>query len=360
MSGGSADGLPHQTEVRQHARMSRTAVLLLSLLAACTFHSAAPLESDDDPGDGDNPGDPNDPDGDGAAAADNCPDIANADQKDEDGDGIGDACDNCAAIANPARETVGAPRPVQRDHDADGRGDECDLCPHLAAAADGDRDSDLIGDACDPEPDLQNPAPYWNGFYEAPGDEWNAVSGAGSEDDWELAELDGKVGWRQRVLDGNRHQLLLDGDRQEHFVQSSVVLTEIQSGVTLPSATITYGFYRQSGVDYFFSCGPRRNATTDTNLIVAAVQNTGTDLDSRSTAWTGNFVGAPIDITARGDRVNGGGPQTGDTSLACDTSGSAEVTLGSTLFPDGRIGLRTFGATAWFDYIFAVEPRPRN
>jgi hypothetical protein len=31
----------------------------------------------------------------------------------------------------------------------------------------------------------------------------------------------------------------------------------------------------------------------------------------------------------------------------------------STARPDGQVGLRTFGMTAWFDYIFVVEPRPR-
>ena len=28
------------------------------------------------------------------------------------------------------------------------------------------------------------------------------------------------------------------------------------------------------------------------------------------------------------------------------------------LFPDGTFGLRTFGARAWFDYVFFVEPVP--
>lgn len=78
-----------------------------------------------------------DRDGDGrAAAADNCPFVANRDQADGDGDGVGDACDDCPASSSAN----------QSDLDGDGKGDVCD----------DDGDGDGLANAQDNCPSVPN------------------------------------------------------------------------------------------------------------------------------------------------------------------------------------------------------------
>ncbi|MBL8913268.1 MAG: thrombospondin type 3 repeat-containing protein [Archangium sp.] len=73
---------------------------------------------------------PVDTDGDGVTdTADNCPNDANANQRDTDADGEGDACDG--------------------DDDADQVPDEDDNCPLIANTTQLDTDGDRVGDACD-------------------------------------------------------------------------------------------------------------------------------------------------------------------------------------------------------------------
>jgi len=59
---------------------------------------------------------------------------------DGDGDGIADVVDLCPGLASPDNG----------DQDSDLKGDPCDPCPHLSANTDADGDG--VGDACDPHP----------------------------------------------------------------------------------------------------------------------------------------------------------------------------------------------------------------
>jgi len=101
-----------------------------------------------------------DTDGDGIPdVADDCPTVADPEQRDSDHDGVGDACqgaplpdadgdgipdriDNCPTVFNPD----------QADRDGDGVGDACDNCPTVPNPDQADTDGDGAGDACDPCP----------------------------------------------------------------------------------------------------------------------------------------------------------------------------------------------------------------
>lgn len=79
-----------------------------------------------------------DSDGD-SIADDNCPSLANIDQRDSDNDGLGDACDNCPATSNRN----------QNDRDYDGVGDACDNCASHYNPNQYDDNFNGIGWVCD-------------------------------------------------------------------------------------------------------------------------------------------------------------------------------------------------------------------
>jgi hypothetical protein len=82
-----------------------------------------------------------DSDGDGVCnAVDNCPEIANPDQKDSNNNGIGDVCE-----IDPCAEHGG-------DSDGDGVCDAVDNCPEIANPDQKDSNNNGIGDVCEVDP----------------------------------------------------------------------------------------------------------------------------------------------------------------------------------------------------------------
>ena len=147
--------------------------------------------------DGDERGDRCDPDRDGDGVLnddDACADHADPDQVDTDGDGAGDACDpdddgdgvaddadNCSLVANADQadadnDGVGdaCDEPNIVDADGDGVADATDNCPDVANPRQEDSDGDALGDACDDDPETYN-------FKLRGGLRWTAGSSAGND-----------------------------------------------------------------------------------------------------------------------------------------------------------------------------------
>ena len=189
----------------------RVAVLLC--LAACSFHEHPAAVTGDAPP----PGTDGSPDA--AMVIDAAPDASST--ADTDGDTIVDSLDNCPTVANTD----------QRDWDGDHHGDACDHCPHLPSTPDPDTDGDGVGDACDPRPVTAGDAiVIWDGFYDSAGIAGWADGGTGGTGTW--AVTGGTL--VQSTTDPNQFASFYEPTNYQHvYVATSVIVGSWKANATI-------------------------------------------------------------------------------------------------------------------------------
>ena len=195
------------------------------------------------------------------------------------------------------------------------------------------------------------------GFYDAPNAaDWQTV--AGSLNDWELTSLEG-LWWKQKNPQPDRRQLTLNNlpAFREAYVDSVFRIHSIApagGATTLRSAAAVYGFAN----DFYFTCGFRHDLSNLNSEAHSAVYNGDTIVDVRAQAWNGAVLERDFHIV--GESVLRAGSGGGDSRLLCNAKAApaTDVTvnaLDSTVSPDGKLGLRTYGMVASFDYLFIVN-----
>jgi hypothetical protein len=241
---------------------------------------------------------------------------------DLDGDGVLNADDNCPTVANAD----------QRDWDHDGHGDACDHCPHLASGPDPDSDNDGVGDACDPRPGSADHRVLFEAFYDQ-----SVLTGSGA---WTINGGAWSIGSNELI---------------QKMVDASAAISPNQT-VTDVAVTVRYhitdvsSFHSEVGVSARFA-GTNSN---DACLLVAA-NNTTAHLSAFSQGNSGQATWAPGvgsgEVLTLTETVFG----TAHTCVLSDGTTSVTATAISAT-GSGVYGPLMIEGAATYDYVFVVEP----
>jgi len=318
------------------------ALYLVPLLAACSFsHGIMPGDASGSGG-GDGPGSdapmmidaklvdahPDAPPDAATIVYMDAPD-APANASDTDGDGVPDATDNCPTLANAD----------QRDHDGDGKGDVCDRCPHLASTTDPDADGDGVGDACDPRPSTAGDSrALWEGFYDASaiagwttnGGTWAVASGVLTQSSTTagIAQIGPATTW-PRVAITAGVQVITLGTSSLGFDNPAV---SIAGGVT--------------GSTQIYYCSAVAQTQNGNRIQATTINQMG--IGGGSTAWNGTLAaGSQLRLT---ETLTGGN----EGCQAVQGGTQAQVNASTGMMFSGAMRLSTTTESASFDYVFVV------
>lgn len=305
----------------------RQSLAMLALFAGCSFsHGVSGPE--DAPGAGSDTSmmiDAFVPPADMTTMVDAMPDTSTT-PTDTDGDGVADTTDNCPTVANVD----------QRDHDMDAKGDVCDKCPHIAVSGlEPDSDNDGVGDACDPRMNTAGDSiALFEGFYDATSiTGWNTNNG-----NWSVAN-----GVLTQSSTTSDTQIVVPGNITRAAVTASAKVLQLGSGTGFSAPHVSVAAGVASNQSYW--CSVVEEGQTD--AVYATVIRPAMAPSYPNTNWQGTFNNNSV-LQLRLWLI---GSNNQCQVVQGGTQAQVSGNIGSAV---GQVQLAMRNASASYDYLFVV------